>query len=1254
MKKNFLLILIYLLTYQFAIGQYPKTPHPTTHDSHCSTDKLTKELYDNNPDLEIELQKEVDRIINAGPIDLYRNIDCSEIITVPVVIHYLYDSGNLNNGYDNDNYVINTIMAGLNTHFQRQDTADDNLPPAFQGTAADGTCIEWCLAQYDHPTNANLHGNDIDRDGVKDADGDGRIDEGEFAINRYATTTTNLSSIANAGPGGTQVNTIQNIAPAWPVNEYLNIYIVPDLLNSSGGTTTAGYTYIPNPSNNTGQNCIYIGYDFATAGSTIAHECGHWLGLPHVWGTNGCGSGDFWINSGSYPILDTYPQDVSSINVGGNTCNTSSNAGVPQSCGSVDNIFNVMDYGGCTFYFTQDQKTYMNQCLNQLTFGGRNNFSNDLDLVKCTSPTGCMDPLACNYNAAATIDDGSCEFPDCLGNCLGNSTGNSVPGTFCNDGDPTTVNDIFDANCNCIGTSTPGCTDASACNYDASATSDDGSCIPADCAGVCVGGQTGPTGPGDPCDDGNPATMGDTYDANCNCGGSTVPGCIDPDACNFDATATVDDGSCNPKDCEGNCTGSNTGPTGPGSACDDGDPTTQGDLYDVNCNCIGNPVPGCTDMNACNFNSFATLDDGSCNLPDCAGNCSGSNTGPTGEGDPCDDGDPTTINDVYDFNCNCAGSVILGCTDANACNFNFFATVDDGSCNLRDCDGNCAGSQTGPVGPGAPCDDNDDSTTDDIYDANCNCTGTQYFGCMDGTACNFDVFATVDDGSCVYPDCENNCDNGATGPAIEGADCDDGDPTTTNDVYDANCDCLGVQFPGCTDPGACNFDPQATLNDGTCNLPDCDGICDGLNTGPTGPGMPCDDDDPNTSDTEYDANCNCIEINQSCTTTIEMGYAGWHMISTFCQPAEDSIEVIFAPVVNNIIQVKNLTGQVYVPSFNNFNSGLYTWDMTQGYLVKTNAPTTLTITGGQEVDLAVDYIPLSSGWNMIAYWLQGKAYPIDVFNSIEMDVIQVKDLSGSYIPSFNYFDSIDTIRMNNGYQIKMNAPNNLFFDAADASLRPAPSSIEKVIPQHFKMGILPNPNNATILFMEDNNPMNFGDELGVFTTDGILVASFVYQNEMMGGLVYGDDLTEDGKDGLNDNEKYIFKIWDANLDVERIVEMNFEQGSDRFVKDDLVAVSFKSESTTGINGFGASFNVSLNPNPARDMINFSIDLQNTSNVLIEILDIEGRLIDTVHNKKLNNGNTQINHSVINLTNGMFLYKVTDGNSSSIGKFIISR
>jgi len=62
---------------------------------------------------------------------------------------------------------------------------------------------------------------------------------------------------------------------------------------------------------------------------------------------------------------------------------------------------------------------------------------------------------------------------------------------------------------------------------------------------------------------------------NCVVGGGVV-GCTNPNACNFDATANTDDGSC----------------ISPGDTCDDGSPFTENDMIQADCSCQGEMVDG--------------------------------------------------------------------------------------------------------------------------------------------------------------------------------------------------------------------------------------------------------------------------------------------------------------------------------------------------------------------------------------------------------------------------------------------------------------------------------------------------------------------------------------------------------------------------------------------------------------------------------------------------------------------------------------
>ena len=130
----------------------------------------------------------------------------------------------------------------------------------------------------------------------------------------------------------------------------------------------------------------------------------------------------------------------------------------------------------------------------------------------CASVSGCTDPAACNYDASANVDDGSCDLP------------NGCDDPLFLEYDPSVT--CADATA-CLTLVVNGCTDPAACNYDASANVDDGSCL-------TTYGCTDPTqfnyDPAATCDD-----------------GSCVPftgGCTDSAAANYNPSANTDDGSC--------------------------------------------------------------------------------------------------------------------------------------------------------------------------------------------------------------------------------------------------------------------------------------------------------------------------------------------------------------------------------------------------------------------------------------------------------------------------------------------------------------------------------------------------------------------------------------------------------------------------------------------------------------------------------------------------------------------------------------
>lgn len=267
----------------------------------------------------------------------------NEVISIPVIVHVLYNNNSQN---ISDAQVISQIVS-LNNDFRRQNADTVNTPAPFKSVAAD-TRIQFCLAKVDPQ---------------------GKYTTG--IIHKYTTETQFLADDAMkfSAKGGDD---------AWDASKYLNLWVC----NLFG--RTLGYAVLPgSPAEKDG---VVIQYDvFGTIGNltapfnkgrTATHEIGHWLGLKHLWNDTNCGDDG---------IADTPPQE-------------GSNSGCPSfphmsSCSINpygDMFMNYMDFtnDACMNMFTQGQKTEMRS---QFAEGGaRNSFLNS---IACDSTNAEGGPL---------------------------------------------------------------------------------------------------------------------------------------------------------------------------------------------------------------------------------------------------------------------------------------------------------------------------------------------------------------------------------------------------------------------------------------------------------------------------------------------------------------------------------------------------------------------------------------------------------------------------------------------------------------------------------------------------------------------------------------------------------------------------------------------------------------------------------------------------------------------------------------------
>ncbi|MGC1471149.1 MAG: GEVED domain-containing protein [Psychroserpens sp.] len=364
MKKTITLAVLYLLSMTSMFAQ-------DLIDRNCGAMDNLELRKQQDPTLESRM-KQIENFTQNKIQEMQQNRIDGSIITIPVVVHVLY-----RNSTENISLAqIQSQLDVLNEDFRRTNPDADNV----WSQAADSQ-IEFCLVTVDPNGNATS------------------------GITRKLTTRRNW------GTNDDMKSTSTGGVNPWDTSQYLNMWIVPQMLRPTG-ETILGYAQFPGGSAAT--DGVVMGYNYFgrignvsapfDGGRTTTHEVGHYFNLRHIWGDSNCGN-DF--------VSDT-------------PTHQSPNSGCPAgrtSCGSVDMYQNYMDYSNdvCMNIFTTGQKDRMRAVL--AAGGARRSLALSDKCGAVAQPT-CTDGIQ-NGNETGVDCGGSCT-PCQTGNQYCDSQGNSV------------------------------------------------------------------------------------------------------------------------------------------------------------------------------------------------------------------------------------------------------------------------------------------------------------------------------------------------------------------------------------------------------------------------------------------------------------------------------------------------------------------------------------------------------------------------------------------------------------------------------------------------------------------------------------------------------------------------------------------------------------------------------------------------------------------------------------------------------------
>jgi len=402
--------------------------------------------------------------------------------------------------------------------------------------------------------------------------------------------------------------------------------------------------------------------------------------------------------------------------------------------------------------------------------GAAANFS--VAFTAAVAGEGCTVASACNYDAAATVDDGSCTYPaagfDCNGDCLVGVAVVYTAGAYAGENNFT----ITDCDGNVLASMASGAVGFNSCvilpaiySVNMDDTYGDGW----NTGAVSVDGvvYSVPDSNGDFTTTNN-FTQYMTGPVTSNVGSCPVYGCMDPLAANYDVSATVNETS----------------------STDPADPCTYG-------------IPGCDDATACNYDAGATANDGSCTYAaagfDCNGDCLVGSpvviTLTDSYGDTWNGGTLTVGGVVYDQPTTAAAGTATSdtynaCLDLSGCliaEYNTGAFSGEHSWSIADDAGVVLASGVGStVAYGTALGD-----------------GCGVLGCADAAALNYDATADSCDGlvggtdtsCCTYPPVNDDCSGAivvACGDVVSGSSVNS---TIGNEVLALECG-TAISSPG--------------------------------------------------------------------------------------------------------------------------------------------------------------------------------------------------------------------------------------------------------------------------------------------------------------------------------------------------------------------------------------------------------------------------------------------------------------------------
>jgi hypothetical protein len=217
-------------------------------------------------------------------------------------------------------------------------------------------------------------------------------------------------------------------------------------------------------------------------------------------------------------------------------------------------------------------------------------------------------------------------------------------------------------------------------------------------------------------------------------------------------------------------------------------------------------------------------------------------------------------------------------------------------------------------------------------------------------------------------------------------------------------------------------------------------------------------------------------------------------------------------------------------------------------------------------------------------------------------------------------------------------------------------------------------NNATVVVPADINPtiddqdIQPGDEVGVFTPGGLCVGAGVWSGNSLAIAVWGDDDQTTAVDGIQPNEKMYFRFWQKITNKEfRNVLVKYVD-TDHYRSDGIYAMNGMylldslrtDDSISGISdryrdGVPQSYELYQNyPNPFNPTTVIRFALPEAVQTRLDVYTITGQLVLTLIDEFLHAGYHEVVLRTDGMASGVYYYRIAAGGFSDSRTLVFVR